>query len=52
VIYHDGSIKYSGGMKNGKKHGLGIYKTTEFEMTGNWEHDKLHGKECRIVYLD
>jgi hypothetical protein len=52
VTAKDESTMYAGRLKNGKRHGLGVYKTSEFEKTGSWDNDKLHGKDCKIVYFD
>jgi len=52
VTFLNETITYTGGMKHGKRHGYGVHKTIDHEMSGTWEFDRLHGDDCKIVYLD
>ena len=42
---------YTGEFKDGKRHGLGIFKTEEYQVEGNFLEDKLDGK-IGIYYDD
>lgn len=48
LLYQNGDI-YFGQHINFLKNGVGkLISFTGSFMEGSWEHDKLHGKNCRV----
>ena len=47
---HNHPSEYKGGMKDGKRSGYGVFKTSYYTYSGNWENDRANGKGL-VVFL-